>query len=47
MGLNPLFLFSKVEHVRWHSPHESASDGGHMVVVRSSVNACARGFFNL
>src|SRR5438270_5948928 len=30
--------------VRWHSPHESASDGGHMVVPRSSVNRSTQGF---
>jgi len=37
MGRNPLFSL-QVEHSRWHSPHESASDGAHMVAHRSSVN---------
>jgi hypothetical protein len=46
MGLNPLFSL-KVEQFRWHSPNESASDGAHMVVLRSSVNAFGGGFFSL
>jgi hypothetical protein len=46
MGVNPLFSL-KVEHCRWHSKHESASDGAHMVVLRSSVNAARSGFFSL
>src|SRR4051812_40346790 len=37
-GFNPLFHLLKVEHVRWHSAYESASDAPHMVVGRSSVN---------
>jgi hypothetical protein len=45
MGLNP--LLSLVEHVRWHSPHESANDAAHMVVRRSSVNGCGGRFFGL
>src|SRR6476646_6724086 len=46
MGLNPLFSL-KVEHVRWHSGKESASDGAHVVVIRSSVNGSRHPLFGL
>src|SRR3954447_5772842 len=42
-GFNPLFRCN-VEHLRWHSPYESASDATHMVVGRSSVNGARAAF---